>query len=356
MTADAVGGVLTYALELADALAGHDVEVHLALMGPRMSPAQRAAALRSAAAEVHEGGFALEWMPGRWGEVDAAGDWLLGLAASLRPDTVHLNGYVHGALPWHAPVVVVGHSCVCSWWWAVHGVAAPPAWDAYRHRVAAGLAGADAVVVPTADMGLALRRWYGCGGATVIVNCRGAGWVRPLPKEPLVVGAGRVWDAAKNLALLDAVAPQLPWPVVIAGEMSGDVSAAAPGPPSARLLGELPFAELAGWLMRASIFVAPARYEPFGLAALEAAHAGCALVLGDIPSLREVWGDAATYVAPDDDAGLVTAVRKLVADPAALRSLGERARRRARDHLPARTAAAYARLYGGLAVRAGAGA
>ncbi len=31
----------------------------------------------------------------------------------------------------------------------------------------------------------------------------------------------------------------------------------------------------------------PARYEPFGLSVLEAALSGCALVLGDIPSLRE---------------------------------------------------------------------
>ena len=33
----------------------------------------------------------------------------------------------------------------------------------------------------------------------------------------------------------------------------------------------------------------PARYEPFGLSILEAALSGCALVLGDLPSLRELW-------------------------------------------------------------------
>ena len=35
-----------------------------------------------------------------------------GLERRLRPDVVHLNGYTHGALPWRAPVLVVGHSCV----------------------------------------------------------------------------------------------------------------------------------------------------------------------------------------------------------------------------------------------------
>jgi hypothetical protein len=57
-----------------------------------------------------------------------------------------------------------------------------------------------------------------------------------------------------------------------------------------RCLGPLEASELAGWMHRAAIYALPARYEPFGLSALEAAQAGCALVLGDLSSLREVWG------------------------------------------------------------------
>jgi glycogen synthase len=57
----------------------------------------------------------------------------------------------------------------------------------------------------------------------------------------------------------------------------------------------------ADWYARASIYALPARYEPFGLSALEAALSGCALILGDIPSLREVWLEAAPYVSPDDE-------------------------------------------------------
>ena len=49
-----------------------------------------------------------------------------------------------------------------------------------------------------------------------------------------------------------------------------------------------------------SIYALPARYEPFGLSVLEAALSGCALVLGDIPSLREIWDGAALFVDPDD--------------------------------------------------------
>ncbi len=352
MTADTVGGVWTYALELVAGLVGHDVDVHVATMGRRPAPAQREEAARAGVAGLHESDFALEWMRGAEADLAPSGDWLLGLEAALRPDVVHLNGYAHAALAWGVPVVVAGHSCVVSWWWAVHGSAPPASCEGYRQRVTAGLAGADAVVVPTPDMGSSLARWYGCANAIVIGNCRRDDWVRPARKEPLVMGVGRVWDEAKNLALLDRVAARLDWPVAIAGDR-GAAGGTDPGAAGATFLGQLPFSDLSGWLLRASVFAAPARYEPFGLAALEAAHAGCALVLGNIASVREVWGAAAAYVGCDDEEGLLAALRRLVADPDELRRLAAAARARARDHLPGAMAAAYARLYSSLRERRG---
>jgi glycogen synthase len=328
MTADAVGGVWTYALELAAALAPHGYETHLAVLGPRMTPRQeRAAAAAPGIATLRHGDFALEWMPDPWEQVDRAGDWLLGLAEQLQPDVVHLNGYAHAALPWGAPVVVVAHSCVLSWWSAVRGGEAPAEWDTYRCRVAAGLAAADSVVAPTRAMLDELWR-YGVPRGTVVPNCRGAGWVRPASKEPMVLGAGRIWDEAKNLHLLEAVAPRLPWPVRIA---SG-----------------LPFEELAGLLARAAVFAAPASYEPFGLGPLEAGLAGCALVLADIPSLREVWGDAALYVPPRDGDALAGALALLAADTRLRERLAAAARGRAATYDPARTAAGYLTVYDSL--------
>ncbi len=37
-------------------------------------------------------------------------------------------------------------------------------------------------------------------------------------KEPFFFAAGRVWDPAKNFALLEEVAPHLRWPVKLAGK------------------------------------------------------------------------------------------------------------------------------------------
>jgi glycosyltransferase involved in cell wall biosynthesis len=345
MTADAVGGVWTYALELAAALEPHGVEVVLATMGPRMDAGQRLELARSPVAAVHESDFALEWTAEPWVDVDAAGRWLLDLAHDVAPDLVHLNGYVHASLAWPAPTVVVAHSDVASWWAAVHGEAPPPSWDEYRRRVGDGLRAATTVVAPTSAMLDATRHWYGVRGGTVVPNCRRPDVVAGATKEPLVLGAGRLWDEAKNVAALDRVAPRLDVPVVIAGPVRDPAGGDDWQPHAATLLGPLPFAELSGWLARASLFVLPARYEPFGLAALEAGLAGCALVLGDIPSLREVWEDAAAFVDPDDDDELAATLATLLADGRARAALGERARARAVTYTPERTAAGYLDVY-----------
>jgi glycosyltransferase involved in cell wall biosynthesis len=116
-----------------------------------------------------------------------------------------------------------------------------------------------------------------------------------------------------------------------------------------RFLGRLSREELARWLSRASIFVHPARYEPFGLAVLEAALSGCALVLGDLGSLRENWDGAATFVPPWDEEALAAAIAQLVADERGRRALAARARSRALALTPARMAASYLECYRALA-------
>ena len=211
MTADTVGGVWTYALELARALAERRVEVHIATMGAPVTADQRRAAAAVRGAVLHESAYRLEWMENAWDDVWRAGDWLLDLERTLRPDVVHLNGYTHAVLPWAAPVLVAGHSCVLSWWRAVKGEDAPPAWDRYRRAVAAGLQAADVVVAPTGAMLDALAGHYGpLRDGRVIPNGRDSRTFRAVEKEEFILGAGRLWDEAKNLAVLDACAAGLP--------------------------------------------------------------------------------------------------------------------------------------------------
>jgi glycogen synthase len=334
---DTVGGVWTYGLELTRALARYDVEVILAALGEPLSAEQRAEALDSPAVRVYALDCALEWMDEPWGDVRRCGKWLVAIAREGDADLVHLNCFAYGALRWPVPVLVAAHSDVLSWHEAVRGEPAGPEWSRYRDAVEAGLAGAGAVVAPTRAMLQALERCYAfAADRRVIPNGRDPARFQPLRKKPVIVSAGRLWDEAKNVAALDRVAARLPWPVLLAG----------PGEPgAARRLGRIPEAALARLLGRAAVFAEPARYEPFGLAALEAGLSGCTLVLGDIPSLREVWGDAAVFVDPDDDGSLERTLRTLIAEPGRRLELGARARRRALEHAPGRMAAEYVELY-----------
>lgn len=338
ISTDTVGGVLTYTAELAAALEAQGDEVVVATMGPRLRRAQRALL----PARVHESGCRLEWMEDPWDEVADAGRWLLSLEEEERPDVVHLCSYSHGAVPFQAPKVVVAHSCVLSWWRAVHGTEAPAEWDRYREEVGAGLAAADAVVAPTEAMLRELEHDHELrpGVATVIHNGSSA----PLApgeaeKQKLVMGSGRFWDPAKNLATLDAAAAGLSWPVVVAGDL-GDGETR-----HAESTGVLEPAALAELRRKASIYAAPAVYEPFGMGILEAARDRCALVLGYIPSLRELWKGAAVFVEPGDERALHGALEALTRDKYLRADLAEQAQLRAATYSVANSAGAYRDLY-----------
>jgi glycosyltransferase involved in cell wall biosynthesis len=345
MTADTIGGVWTYAMELARALRAHDVEIALATMGALPNESQRREARKFANVSLFESSYALEWMDDPWHEVERAGEWLLEIAAEFRPDVVHLNGIAHATLPWSAPVIVVAHSCVLSWWAAVRKEAAPSCYDEYRRRVSDGLAAADLIVAPTAAMLDSVVANYGPSTRGVVIsNARDPNRFAPAAKEPVVFSCGRVWDEAKNIAGLNTIAPQLPWRVEVAGDFrhpSGrDVELS-----HVRCIGKISQEELAARMASASIFALPVRYEPFGLSAVEAALSGCALVLGEIPSQREVWDDAATFVQPDDHDQLAHVLNALIHNEGRRTDLAQRARARAKHFYPAAMANAYVSAY-----------
>jgi glycosyltransferase involved in cell wall biosynthesis len=342
MTADAVGGVWTHALDLAAALVDRGAEVVIATMGAPLDRDQRAAAAR-AGVRLRQSSFRLEWMEDPWDDVERAGRWLLELEASEEPDVIHLNGFCHGDLPWSAPVVVAGHSGAWSWWRAVHG-GEPADWNEYRVRAAAGLRAAHRVVAPSGAMLRALEDSYGpLPHGCVVWSGRRAAPVSAAG-ESIVFSAGRLWDAAKKLAALDRAARGPSWPVAVAGD------ARHPGGGELRarhldLLGRLGADEVARWIARAAVDAAPARHEPFGLGPLEAAQAGCAPVPRDVASLREVWGDAAWFAPPGDAQALAAALERVIADQPLRARLCGAAPARAGELEPDRMARQYLDVY-----------
>ena len=350
MTADTVGGVWTYALELTRALQAYDVEVLLATMGPGLTAAQRKDAQSIPNLNLFKSDYKLEWMPDCWPDVKRAGDWLLHLENRLRPDIIHLNGYTHGKLPWNNPTLVVGHSCVFSWWQAVHGDTPPTAWQRYKDEVKNGLQVADLVVTPSAAMLRALNTHYGSiDNARVISNGRNPQHFKPGAKQQFILSAGRLWDQAKNIDRVAEIAPELPWPVFVAGDFqhpqqNNSISSRC------KWLGALPESELRSWFATAPVYALPALYEPFGYTPLEAALSGCALVLGDIESLREIWRDAAVFIDPNDSQELKAALLALIDDEQHRRDMAQRARQRALEFTSARMAQNYFAAYSELLV------
>lgn len=353
MTTDAVGGVWNYCVRLAQTLGDYGVRVALATMGPAPTDGQRQEVRRLGNVHLYESTFKLEWMQEPWEDVDRAGDWLLELERRLHPDLIHLNNYAHAALPWSGPVLVVGHSCVCSWFQCVRGCAPTPEWDEYRRRVRQGLRHADLVTAPSAAALEMLTRHHGAfhAGTPIPDGCESCACSTPRTDE-VVFSVGRLWDPAKNMAMLDRAAPDIRLPVYVAGTTTG------PDRQWIELrhmhgLGFLDQKQLHQWYRRTAVFVLPSLYEPFGLAALEAGLAGCALVLSDIPSLREVWGTAALFVPAQDDKALAHAVNQLLEDAARRQDYGARARQKAQTYTLTHMAARYYQTYRTL-IRSGA--
>jgi glycosyltransferase involved in cell wall biosynthesis len=83
--------------------------------------------------------------------------------------------------------------------------------------------------------------------------------------------------------------------------------------------------DLPGWLPRQELYelfrtaralVYPSRFEGFGMPVAEALVAGVPVACSDIEPLRSLAGDAAHWFSPDDEDGMVRALRQAMQSPA----------------------------------------
>ena len=338
---DSVGGVWTYSLELARALRPLGVEATLAIAGPAPSRAkmEEASALR-----LVQSGLPLEWIETNPGAVRRAGQEIADLASREGADIVQVSSAALVAgYDSPVPAVAVQHSCVASWWEAVKAGPLPGDLQWRRDLVAAGLARASAVVAPSAAFAAETTRLYAVP-ATAVYNGRCTEPRADIPPGEFVITAARLWDEGKNAALLDRVAGMVQAPLLAVGPVTGP-NGASVHLEHLQLLGELEPARLQGLLAACPIYASAALYEPFGLSVLEAAQAGCALVLSDIPTHRELWTDAAVFIPARDAAGFAAAIEDLMASPSERERLGNLARRRSATFTPERMALRMAEIY-----------
>ena len=75
------------------------------------------------------------------------------------------------------------------------------------------------------------------------------------------------------------------------------------------------------------------------------AGAGCALLLSDIPTFRELWDGAASFFDPGDRNGMIGCLRSLISDNAQRTRLQHAAADRAGKYQLRSTVDAYRSLY-----------
>jgi glycosyltransferase involved in cell wall biosynthesis len=342
VTADTMSGDWIYTRELVTGLVARGVRVTLVTFGEIPLPGQTAWMDLLDGLEYRPTAFRLQWMDEAPRDVPESKEFLATLIRERHPDILHLHQFCHADLCVEIPRVVMAHGDLITWSLAVQGCTPRPTrWlQWYRNTIVSGIAAADAVVAPSAWMLDALTSTYTRPRReAVIYPGRNPIFFNPyVSKEDSVLSVGRLVDAGKQVFLLTQH-PQ-PFPVCIVGaeqtvplpripiradvKVSTDKNCVA-------IRGPQTEAQLRALYSRAAIYAATARYEPLGMATLDAAFSRCAVVANDIPTFREIWGDAAIYFRTNDGRSLAESLRKLDSDRGLRHAYADRAFARARE-------------------------
>jgi glycosyltransferase involved in cell wall biosynthesis len=190
-----------------------------------------------------------------------------------------LHWFVASSLGPHHRITVTSQSQLAAWWPA----GAPP----------------EASVLHN---GIDLDRWrFRPEGDGSAVWC---GRITPNKGTHLAIAAAR--RAGVPLTLYGVIDDTDYWRDVVRPALGGDI----------RYAGHRTAAELPGAIGSASVFLfTPCWDEPFGLVAAEALACGVPVAAIDRGAAREVVGDAGSFAAPDDAAGLARAIGEAIAIP-----------------------------------------
>jgi glycogen(starch) synthase len=360
VTTDAMSGSWTYTRELVTGLVTRGVRVTLVSFGEIPLPDQTAWMEHLHGLEYRPTAFRLEWMDDAPGDLPESSEFLANLVEEIQPDLLQLHQFCHGDLGVDVPRVVMAHGDLISWSLAVQGCKPRGTrwlkW--YLDTVSRGVAGADAVVAPSSWMLDTIRETYGRARREVVIYPgRNPIFFNPyVSKDDSVLAVGRLIDAGKQVFLLTQYAHS--FPVCIVGSeqtvpvsripIRADVKVATKEA-SVAIRGPQTEAQLRALYSRAAVYAATSRYEPLGLAPLDAAFSRCAIVANDIPSVRELWGDSALYFRTNDGNSLAQILRRLDADRPLRHAYGDRAFSRARSRFTAkRMIDDYLQLYSSL--------
>ncbi|HTV08325.1 MAG TPA: glycosyltransferase family 4 protein [Candidatus Aquilonibacter sp.] len=287
----------------------------------------------------------LEWMQDNEFVLTQGAGVLHHVARNFQPDLLHSSQFCFGALGLEIPKLITAHHDAFSWIQACRGGKPEHTrWmRQYRTLVTDGLNGADAVVSPTRWMALSLKQQFATLPASYVIHDGRAITAAP-PSHLRILQAittGRLWDETKNIRMLESVLS--PVPIYVVGERKHHETVSPKQLGKAILLGGLPESTLQSLYARSKLYVDVSVYAPSGLDALEAALCGCAVLAHDIPSTREIWGDAAFYFRNARE--LSSILHQLNRNSEQLSEMQRRSYERASKLTPDRMADGYEAIY-----------
>lgn len=365
MTSSAEHDVWHFTSVLSGQLAeNHDTSVLVAVFG-RQPASDGLALLRrvshsGATIAIQNAGLPLD------DEERASKDMLAEARAALRDlarqwgaDVIHANHYFATTAEFDStPVLLTAHRDNYSERVIVGPESHSEADSLYIDMVMESLAAASCVVAPSSFVADCLGRWFGYRGPVRVIPYAATPCAVDFETERRidVITSGEFWEPAANFGCFTAAAAS-----------TADLAFAAVGPlvqpgmrrtrPIARSIlftGEASDSELIQMLANSKIYVSASLYDPTGVGSIQAARAGCSLLLSDTACYRSIWGDRATYFDPHDVSALQGGIRSLLRDAGPGGPNGSPAHRQAVTlHNAKRVAEAYTATYQRLALRRG---
>jgi glycosyltransferase involved in cell wall biosynthesis len=347
VTADTMSGSWTYTRELVTGLVTRGVRVTLVSFGEIPLPDQTTWMDHLHGLEYRPTAFRLEWMDDAPQDLPESSEFLTNLVDELQPDLLHLHQFCHGNLPAEIPRLIMVHGDLISWAQAVQGCTPRPTrWlNWYRETIIRGIAAADAVVAPSACMlDTLIKTYLRPRHAAIIYPGRNPIFFNPyVSKDDSVLSVGRLIDAGKQVFLLTQHTHSFPVCIVGAEQtvpvpripIRADVKVST-SQATVAIRGPQTESQLRALYSRAAVYAATPRYEPLGMASLDAAFSRCAIVANDIPSFRELWGDAALYFRTNNASSLASTLRQLDSDRPLRQAYADRAYARARARFTAK--------------------
>ena len=313
VTSEATPELWEYTSDLVTGFASRGIDVTLALLGAPPSPSQLRILeiLPNVRIEVTRLPSVVSAESAT--DLSQATSTLLAAANEFAVDLVHLHSpMLAGTKRWTMPVVASNFSCSGTWW-STKSTGQMPADLMWRTRATAiGMSILDCVIAPTWAHACAVTDFYGAGLSLVSVPIGRRPSLKINPSaEKFVFSAGDIWHEGWNASTMDKIAGSLTVPMYCSGEPRS-LSGSTVQLKNLRCLGQIDSQNKDVVLGQASVFISAATYDPVGIHVLDAARAGAALVLSDLPGYREFWEGAAVFVNPRNADDFVGAAESLL--------------------------------------------